>query len=126
MSISTYGSASVQVFVAGDVVQNVVGLGQEMGPEGHLLWFWSGIGEGAEVGWRESFGGPIPVRLGKQLAFVSLVSITQYFTICTCQLTGLAALPGLANGEILLEMLRVYTRRWGKHTGEERLRLMKL
>ena len=65
MSISTYGSASVQVFVAGDVVQNVVGLGQEMGPEGHLLWFWSGVDEGPDLVRRESFDSPIPVRLSE-------------------------------------------------------------
>ena len=121
MSISAYGSTFVLFFVDGDVVKNVVGLRQEMGLEGHLLWLWNGVEEGAEVSGRECFGGPLLVRIDEKLALVALIPVAQKITIRACQLVGLAVFPEPTDGEILTEMLRVYTRRWGKHAGEERL-----
>ena len=77
MSVSGDGSASAQVFVDGNVVQNVVGLGQEIGLEGHLLSLWTGVDEGGDVGWGESFGCPLPVSVVEQLALIPLISVPQ-------------------------------------------------
>ena len=112
MSISAHGSAFALVFAAGNVVQNVVRLGQKKSLEGRFLLLWGGVDEGVQVVWRESFGGPIPVCVGKDFALVALISIAQKLTICACELAGLAVFPELANGEILAEMLRVHARKW--------------
>ena len=49
MSVRVDGSTSAPVFVDGNVVQNVVGLGQEIGLEGHLLSLRTGVDEGRDV-----------------------------------------------------------------------------
>ena len=126
MSISACGSTCGLFFVDGNVVQDVVGLGQEMGLEEHLLRFRVGVDEGADLVRRESFRSPIPVCLVEELALVALISIAQYVAIYARQLGSLAAFPELAYGEIPAEKLRVHARGRGKQAGKERLRPMKL
>ncbi len=78
MSVSVDGSTSAPVFVDGNVVQNVVGLGQENGLEGHLLSLGTGVDDGGDVGWGESFACcPLPVRVVEQLALIPLISVPQ-------------------------------------------------
>ena len=122
MSISAYGSTFVLVIVEGNVVQNVVGLGQKKSLEGRFLLLWGGVDEGVQVGWRESYGGPLPVCVGKDFALVALISIAQKITIRPRKLVGLAAFPELADGEIAAEMLGIHTSSGGKEVGKERLR----
>jgi hypothetical protein len=54
MSISADSSTSAPVFVDGNVVQNVVGLGLEMGLESHFLLLRTRVDEGADLVSEES------------------------------------------------------------------------
>ena len=77
MSTSADGSTSAAVFVEGNVVQNVVGLRQKMGFEGHLLSLGTGVNEGIYLRWGETFGDPVPIGLVEQVPLVSLISFAK-------------------------------------------------
>jgi hypothetical protein len=48
-----------------------------MGFEGHLLSLWTGVNEGVDLGWGETFGHPVLVHLIEQVPLVSLISVAQ-------------------------------------------------
>ena len=77
MSTSADGSTSAAVFVEGNVLQNVVGLRQKMGFEGHLLSLRTGVNEGVDLDWGETFGHPVLVHLVEQVPLVSLISLAK-------------------------------------------------
>ena len=60
-----------------NVVQNVVGLRQEMGLECHLWLLRTGVNEGVDLGWGEAFGGPVLVHLVEQVLLVSVISLAK-------------------------------------------------
>ena len=67
MSVSTHGSTSALAFVDRNVVENVVRLGQKMGLEGHLWSLGTGVDEGVDLGWAETFGRPVLIDLVEQV-----------------------------------------------------------
>ncbi len=77
MSISGDGSTSALVLVDGNVVQNVVRLGQKMGLEGPFLLLRTGVNEGVDLGWGETFGHPVLVHLVEQVPLIPLISVAQ-------------------------------------------------
>ena len=125
MSTSADGSTSAAVFVEGNVVQNVVGLRQKMGFEGHLLSLGTGVNEGIYLRWGETFGDPVPIGLVEQVPLISLISVPQQVAVGTGQGPVFMALPELADGEIPAETLGVNRRRRGVLTGGECLSPMK-